>query len=125
MNRDRSITIQNRRSYTPKTHYKNELSDDELFQEKNRSDNYLDIPTNDEYNFWYNIYNRNNNIKHVGFNYKGRILKRTLSGVFWLENKREMILNKFDEILYNMVEHVKDIKRSMNYILDKKYNKFN
>ncbi len=125
MNRDRSITLQNRRSYIPKSYYKNEMSDDNLFQEKNLSDNYLDIPIQEERDFWYNIFNRNNNIKHVGFNYKGRMLKRSLSGMFWLETKRESILKKFEDIVFNMVENVKEIKKSMNYIFSNKYTKFN
>jgi hypothetical protein len=87
---------------------------DPLLENRNYSGNDLDIP-----NKWYGsehkpprffLEHRNDNIKHNGYDYRGKILKRSLSPVLYLELKRKLILEKMETVVTFMVEHIKHIK---------------
>ncbi|OQB39639.1 MAG: hypothetical protein BWY04_01551 [candidate division CPR1 bacterium ADurb.Bin160] len=124
MNRDYNTQVRNRRVYKNKfsdfisdNYYLD--SDEDLFNAE------VDFEKDLNTDFWYNVYNRNTNLKHVGFNYEGKILKKSLSGMFWIESKRASILERFEKIVYQMVENVKYIKKFYNYHFDRKWNKFN
>lgn len=75
--------------------------------------------------FWNQVRHRNDNIKNTGFDYRGQILKKSLSNVFFLEAKREVILSAYDEIITWMVDHIKIIKKTFNWTLPKYYRDFN
>jgi hypothetical protein len=64
-------------------------------------------------------------INYLGFNYEGKILKRTLSSYLFRDPNRAEILQKFEEIIYFLVEKVKTIKTFYNYSVPKDYNKIN
>lgn len=73
----------------------------------------------------YCLRHRNDIIENTGFAYQDVILKKSLSSVLYLEKKRELILNLMDWIFFNIVETVKDIKKSYNWNFEKEYNDFN
>lgn len=102
---------------------------DPLLENKNYSGNDLDIP-----NKWYGTENKppryflehiNDNIKHNGYDYRGKILKKSLSPILYLENKRKYILEKIERVVTFTVEHVKSIKKQYNFYMEKDYRDFN
>ena len=61
---------------------------------------------------------------HTGFNYKGQILKRSLSSqMFNVNETLNSYLSSIDSIIYEWVEAVKQIKIHVNPALDKYENK--
>jgi hypothetical protein len=70
------------------------------------------------------IYERKENRKNTGFDYKGQILKRTLSSqMFGAHPLLDYLLSQVEKIVYEWVEGVKQIKISANPALDKYENK--
>jgi hypothetical protein len=66
------------------------------------------------------IYDRREQRLHLGFDYKGQILKRTLSSqMFEVNETLDTYLSKIESIVYEWVESVKQIKISANPALDK------
>ena len=66
------------------------------------------------------IYERREKRINLGFNYKGQILKRSLSSqMFGVNELLDTYLTKIDSIIYEWVESVKQIKISANPALDK------
>lgn len=66
------------------------------------------------------IYDRHEQRLHLGFDYKGQILKRTLSSqMFEVNETLDTYLSKIESIVYEWVESVKQIKISANPALDK------
>jgi hypothetical protein len=75
--------------------------------------------------FWNRVRHRNDHILHVGFDYRGKILQKTLSNVFFLEAKREVLIESMDNVLSWMIDHIKMIKKTFNWTLPKYYRDFN
>ena len=73
---------------------------DPLEESKNYSGNDLDIKNPwrhfDGKSARYCLEHRNDRIGNLGFDYRGNILKRSLSGVLFLENKRKSILEDLE-----------------------------
>lgn len=70
------------------------------------------------------IYERHEKRINAGFNYKGQILKRTLSSqMFGAHPLLDYLLDQVEKIVYEWVESVKQIKISANPALDKYENK--
>ena len=70
------------------------------------------------------ILERRENRLHTGFNYKGQILKRSLSSqMFNVNETLNSYLSSIDSIIYEWVEAVKQIKIHVNPALDKYENK--
>jgi hypothetical protein len=70
------------------------------------------------------MYERHEKRIHTGFNYKGQILKRTLSSqMFGAHPLLDYLLEQVEKIVYEWVESVKQIKISANPALDKYENK--
>ena len=66
------------------------------------------------------IYRRREKRMHTGFNYKGQILKRTLSSqMFDVSEIFNTYLEKIESIVYEWVEAVKQIKIHANPAIDK------
>ncbi len=63
--------------------------------------------------------------KNLGFEYKNYILRKTLSSLFYLDEKRAGILDKIQEMIYELIESVKIIKKFRNYAVKKNSNKIN
>lgn len=73
----------------------------------------------------YILEHRNDKILHVGYDYRGNVLKRSLSKIFFIEKKRASILEKIEIIIDYLIDHVKHIKKAYNYTLEKNYRDFN
>jgi hypothetical protein len=70
------------------------------------------------------IYERKEKRQNLGFNYKGQILKKTLSSqMFGSHPLLDYLLDQVEKIVYEWVEAVKQIKISVNPALDKYENK--
>jgi hypothetical protein len=70
------------------------------------------------------IYERKEKRLNLGFDYKGQILKRTLSSqMFGASSLLDTYLSKVEEVVYEWVESVKQIKINANPALDKYENK--
>lgn len=70
------------------------------------------------------IYERKEKRQNLGFNYKGQILKKTLSSqMFGAHPLLDYLLDQVEKIVYEWVEAVKQIKISVNPALDKYENK--
>lgn len=68
---------------------------------------------------------RNEKINNLGYDYKGKILRRTVSPYLYSDPERATILDQFENWLYFLVEKVKDIKTFYNYTVPKNYKKLN
>jgi hypothetical protein len=66
------------------------------------------------------IYERRAKRMHLGFQYKGQILKKSLSGqMFGVNDTLDTYISKIDSVVYEWVEAVKQIKINANPALDK------
>lgn len=104
-----------------------ESTDDPFQYNTNMSGNELDV--NNKYiekksHEWY-INHRNDLIRNKGFEYRGNILKRSLSGAMFIETKRKGLLEQLEKVLVYLVDSIKHIKKSYNYTLEKDYVDFN
>jgi hypothetical protein len=70
------------------------------------------------------IYERKEKRLNVGFDYKGKILKRTLSSqLFNVNTTLSTFISNIEKVVYEWVESVKRIKIHANPALDKYENK--
>lgn len=70
------------------------------------------------------IYKRRESLLHTGFDYKGQILKRTLSSqMFNVNETLTTYITNLESIVYEWVEAVKQIKIHANPAIDKYENK--
>lgn len=70
------------------------------------------------------IYERREKRKNLGFDYKGNILKKSLSSqMFGAHPLLDHLLQQVEKVVYEWVEAVKQIKISANPALDKYENK--
>lgn len=72
------------------------------------------------------IYRRREKRMHTGFDYKGQILKKTLSSqMFGVSELFDTYLVKIESVVYEWVEAVKQIKIHVNPAVDKYEDKLN
>jgi hypothetical protein len=72
------------------------------------------------------VYNRKDNRLHLGYKYKGALLKRVLSNQMFGSNQTlDGFLSYLEQYLYEHIEAVKQIKIFANPALDKNENRFN
>ncbi|NBU48152.1 MAG: hypothetical protein EBS34_12090 [Flavobacteriales bacterium] len=70
------------------------------------------------------IFNRREKRANTGFDYRGQILKKTLSSqMFGAHPLLDYLLDQVESIVYEWVEAVKQIKITANPALDKYENK--
>lgn len=70
------------------------------------------------------VYERREKRLNLGFNYKGQILKRTLSSqMFGANSTLDYFLEQLEKVVYEWVESVKQIKIYANPALEKYENK--
>jgi hypothetical protein len=77
------------------------------------------------YTFWENVVHRNDDIKHVGYDFRGNIFRKTLSNIFFNDRKRMAILLNMDDVYSYLVDHIKYIKKSAAWVFPKQYRDFN
>jgi len=93
---------------------------------KNLSGKVLGDP---EYNyhitFWESVKHRKDNILYTGYSYRGNVLWKSLSNIFYKEDKRRNILMALEVCVTYLIDSVKMIKKTYNYALSKNYVDFN
>lgn len=104
--------------------------DDLLAEDKNLSKNRLDTTRSPWWkykgmSFQYCLEHRNDIIKNMGYDYRGAVLRNSLSKVMFIETKREGILNQIETIIDYLIDHVKNIKKQYNWTMDRKWRNFN
>ncbi len=75
--------------------------------------------------FWDKIEHRNDDIKYVGYDFRGNVFKRTLSPLFFGEKNREDMVQQLDGVMSYLIDYIKHIKKAYNWTLGKKYRDFN
>lgn len=71
-------------------------------------------------------FDRRENRLHTGYDYKGKILKKTMSSqMFGVNPTLDQFLADIDDVVYEHIEAVKQIKVWANPALDKYENKIN
>lgn len=66
------------------------------------------------------IYKRREQRKNLGFDYKGQILKKTMSSqLFGVNSTLDYFLGQVEKLVHSWVEGVKQIKINANPALDK------
>jgi hypothetical protein len=70
-------------------------------------------------------HSRKEKIENIGFNYKGKILRKSLSAYLFKDPTRAAILDQFETWVFFLVEKVKIIRTFYNYTVDKDYTKIN
>ena len=60
---------------------------------------------------------RKTRLKNLGYDYRGRILKNSLSSWVYNSSAKEFIL-RLETILTMMVSSIKSIRKSINYMID-------
>lgn len=68
---------------------------------------------------------RNEQINGIGFDYKGKILRRTVSPYLFEDPKRAAILDWFEDWIFFLVEKVKLVRTYYMYAVPKNYKKLN
>lgn len=72
------------------------------------------------------IYERREKRANLGYNYKDNIMKNTLSSqMFNVNSTLDTFIKKINDIIYNWIESVKQIKTFANPAVDKYENKIN
>lgn len=104
--------------------------EDRLQQNKNFSNNDLDFTRPKWWQFKgkglrYSLEHRNDNIPDTGYEYRGMVLRNTISKSFFLEFKRRSILDQYEILIDWLIDQVKSIKKAYNFMLEKDYRDFN
>jgi len=72
------------------------------------------------------IYERREKRMHIGYDYKDNIMKNTLSNqMFGVNEDLDIFIKRINDIVYNWIESVKQIKIFANPAVDKYENKIN
>lgn len=56
----------------------------------------------------------------LGFDYKGKVLQKTLSPLLFSNTKNKAMLDKIENIICHLIDNVKQIKLQYMFSLDKK-----
>lgn len=75
--------------------------------------------------FWDNVNHRKDNIKHTGYSFRGNVLWKSISNMFYKEDKRRNILMALEVAITHLIDSVKMIKKTKNWVLEKNYVDFN
>jgi len=72
------------------------------------------------------VYNRKDRRLHLGFMYKGNVLKKTLSNqMFGANSTMNSFLSYMEQFIYEHIEAIKQVKIFANPALDKNENRIN
>jgi hypothetical protein len=63
----------------------------------------------------FDVTNSINDIVYNGFDYKDQIFARTLSNIMYLNPNKVPILNRFQKVVFALIESVKQIRNYFNY----------
>lgn len=68
---------------------------------------------------------RKNNILNIGYDYRGKVFSKTLSGLLFADEKRKALLDAMEVMVNYLIDSVKSIKRNNNFAMHKKWRDFN
>ena len=75
---------------------------------------------------YWTVYNRKDKRLHLGFMYKGNVLRKTLSNqMFGANSTMDRFLTYMEQFIYEHIEAIKQIKIFANPALDKNENRIN
>jgi len=75
---------------------------------------------------YWTIYNRKDKRLHLGFMYKGNVLRKTLSNqMFGANSTMDTFLSYMEQYIYEHIEAIKQVKIFANPALDKNENRIN
>lgn len=75
---------------------------------------------------YWTVYNRKDSRLHLGFRYKGQVLRKSLSNQMFGSNAiLDQFLSYMETFIYEHIEAVKQIKIFANPALDKNENRIN
>jgi hypothetical protein len=63
------------------------------------------------------------NIRNYGFDYHGKLFQRSVSKVYFDDEKKSGILSVFDDMISYIIDYIKMIKKSRNYAVKKTHVK--
>ena len=61
------------------------------------------------------VQNSINNFGYEGFQYKKQIFERTMSNLMFIDPTKNLILEKFQKVVFALIESVKQIRNYFNY----------
>ena len=64
-------------------------------------------------------------LKNTGYDYEGKIFKKSLSPLIMSDPTRASILNEYEKMVIFLIEKAKMIKTFYNYTVSKDYKKLN
>jgi hypothetical protein len=64
-------------------------------------------------------------IKNVGFDYEGKLLKKSLSHEMYKDPTRADLISQWEKVLFEMVESIKTLKCVFDWRKPKNHRKFN
>ena len=64
-------------------------------------------------------------LKNTGFDYRGKLFRKSMSPLLFADPKRAEILDEYEKVMYFLVEKAKLIKTFYNYTVNKDYKNLN
>lgn len=64
-------------------------------------------------------------LKNTGYDYEGKIFKKSLSPLIMADPTRASILNEYEKMVFFLIEKAKMVKTFYNYTVSKDYKKLN
>lgn len=65
------------------------------------------------------LHRRKTKLKNLGYDYRGKIMQRSLSSIIYLNENVEGFLKYIEDVMTHLVYSVKSIKKRVNFLVDK------
>ena len=65
------------------------------------------------------LHRRKTKLRNLGYDYRGRIMSRSLSSIIYLNENVEEFLSYIEKVMTHLVYSVKSIKKRINFLVDK------
>ena len=62
---------------------------------------------------------RKTRLRNLGYDYRGKIMSRSLSSIIYLNENVEGFLKYIEDIMTHLIYSVKHIKKKVNFLVDK------
>lgn len=63
--------------------------------------------------------------EQLGFDYREKLMKKSISNFFYGEKKRESIIKKMEKLIVYMIDSVKEIKKTFVYSVNRNSRNIN
>ena len=71
--------------------------------------------------FYQTLIHRSDDIKNVGYDWRPNLMKKTLSGYLLSNANVEAMVEQYRVLMVYLVDRVQDIRKAVNYTVDKHY----